>query len=45
MIKKEPYDSPKLSIKEFPRKDNVNTTLNDVITISNDVYEDDPFDI
>ena len=45
MIKKEKYNSPKLTIMEFPTRENVNTTMNDVISASNDVYEDDLFDI
>lgn len=45
MIKKEPYTSPKFDVLNFDLEENVNTTMNDVISASNDVYEDDPFDI
>lgn len=44
MIKKEPYDSPEFAVLNFGFNENVNTTI-DVINASNDVYEDDPFDI
>lgn len=45
MIKKEPYDSPEFAVLNFGLDENINTTLNDVISASNDVYEDDPFNI
>ena len=46
MIKKEPYDSPKFNVLNLGLKENVNTTINDVITTSDpDVWEEDPFDI
>lgn len=45
MIKKEPYASPEFDVLNFGLKDNVNTTINDVIIASNDVYVEDPFDI
>ncbi len=45
MIKKEPYISPEFDVLNFGLKDNVNTMSTDIISASNDVYEDDPFDI
>ena len=44
-MEKELYASPKLEVLHFNFDDNVNTTINDVISASNDVYEDDPFNI
>jgi len=44
MIKKEPYISPEFDVLNFGL-DNVNTMSTDIISASNDVYEDDPFDI
>jgi len=45
MIKKEPYVSPEFDELNFRLEDNVNTMSTDIISASNDVYEDDPFDI
>lgn len=45
MMKKEIYASPEFEVLNFGLRENVNTTMNDVISASNDVYEDDPFDI
>lgn len=44
-MKKELYASPELEVLHFNFDENVDTTMNDVISASNDVYEDDPFDI
>ena len=44
MMKKEIYASPEFEVLNFGLRGNVNTTMNDVISASNDVYEDDPFD-
>ena len=45
MMKKEIYASPEFEVLNFGLRENVNTTMNDVISASNDVYEDDPFNI
>lgn len=45
MMKKEIYASPEFEVLNFGLRENVNTTMNDIISASNDVYEDDPFDI
>ena len=44
-MKKEIYTSPEFEVLKFGLRENVNTTMNDIISVSNDVYEDDPFDI
>ena len=44
MIQKESYTSPEFAVLNFNLEEYVNTTMNDVISASNDEYGDDIFD-
>lgn len=45
MMKKEPYAFPEFEVLHFGLEGDVNTTMNDVVSASNDEYQDDIFDI